>query len=568
MPPLQNAALTPFKIALVAGGGVSAGAYSAGVLDFLIEALEAWEVEKEKGTQGVPRHAVEIPVIAGSSAGSICAGILTASNGRHFKGATPGTQPPPGSSRLYNIWVKEAKLLELLKEEDLKDGEPVKSLLDSSYLNKQAKTALTFDPAGYVRPKYISETLDVFLTYGNLRGATYRIPFSGGGGHDMTMHGDHQHYYLSANADQGRDSAGGLWLSATQQSPLWTSQFRDNCLASGAFPIGLAARKLTTHGLRYSMGHWAVPWEELPPIKSAYGVGYKMTPISPVFPPSGPEYVHIAVDGGIANNEPFDIARRQLAGGEYRNPRDGDAATRAVLLIDPFPEPFDPSEEYQADADILSVAMALLGAWKNNARFKIEDLALAQHEDVYSRFMIAPVRKKSPEGKPETYALASSGLAGFGGFFDEQFRQHDYDLGRLNCRLFLEKHFNLYSNNPIFGPEPVDPKWIWDHPSKPGVKLRAIIPLVGHLEVRDGVAPPIKVPVFPQMSRDDFNVAMEAADKRTDAVVSRLRKLMKFKLKIGTWAAWALFGGSAKEKIREKVVESFCKVGVLPPGFK
>jgi predicted patatin/cPLA2 family phospholipase len=32
-----------FKIGLVLAGAVSAGAYTAGVVDFLFEALEAWE---------------------------------------------------------------------------------------------------------------------------------------------------------------------------------------------------------------------------------------------------------------------------------------------------------------------------------------------------------------------------------------------------------------------------------------------------------------------------------------------------------------------------------------------
>ena len=37
----------PFRIALNMAGAVSAGAYTAGVLDFLIDALDAWYAEKE-----------------------------------------------------------------------------------------------------------------------------------------------------------------------------------------------------------------------------------------------------------------------------------------------------------------------------------------------------------------------------------------------------------------------------------------------------------------------------------------------------------------------------------------
>ena len=37
-----------FEIGLVMGGAVSAGAYTAGVLDFLFETLDAWEAAKKQ----------------------------------------------------------------------------------------------------------------------------------------------------------------------------------------------------------------------------------------------------------------------------------------------------------------------------------------------------------------------------------------------------------------------------------------------------------------------------------------------------------------------------------------
>mgnify|MGYP000712257296 FL=1 len=65
-----------FEIGLVLAGAVSAGAYTAGVLDFLIEALEAWYADKQDG-KDVPRHEIKIRVIAGASAGAIT-GAITA----------------------------------------------------------------------------------------------------------------------------------------------------------------------------------------------------------------------------------------------------------------------------------------------------------------------------------------------------------------------------------------------------------------------------------------------------------------------------------------------------------
>jgi predicted patatin/cPLA2 family phospholipase len=37
-----------FEIGLVMAGAISAGSYTAGVIDFLIHALDAWEGEKQK----------------------------------------------------------------------------------------------------------------------------------------------------------------------------------------------------------------------------------------------------------------------------------------------------------------------------------------------------------------------------------------------------------------------------------------------------------------------------------------------------------------------------------------
>ena len=53
-----------FQIGLCMAGAVSAGSYTAGVIDYLTEALEEWE--KRKGTAGIPTHEVEIPVMGGA----------------------------------------------------------------------------------------------------------------------------------------------------------------------------------------------------------------------------------------------------------------------------------------------------------------------------------------------------------------------------------------------------------------------------------------------------------------------------------------------------------------------
>ena len=62
-----------FRIGLALAGAISAGAYTAGVIDFLIEALEAWE--QARGQAGVPDHRTGLKVMAGASAGAITGAV-------------------------------------------------------------------------------------------------------------------------------------------------------------------------------------------------------------------------------------------------------------------------------------------------------------------------------------------------------------------------------------------------------------------------------------------------------------------------------------------------------------
>ena len=64
-----------FHLGINMAGAVSAGAYTAGVLDFLMEALEEWYTAKDQPGTAVPRHNLSIDVFSGASAGGMCAAI-------------------------------------------------------------------------------------------------------------------------------------------------------------------------------------------------------------------------------------------------------------------------------------------------------------------------------------------------------------------------------------------------------------------------------------------------------------------------------------------------------------
>ncbi|MGE3936639.1 MAG: hypothetical protein AB7F67_25465, partial [Rhodospirillaceae bacterium] len=70
-----------FEIGLVMAGAISAGAYTAGVIDFLVQALDEWQRAKDDGAPDVPSHDTVIKVMTGASAGGITAAIATAAFG-------------------------------------------------------------------------------------------------------------------------------------------------------------------------------------------------------------------------------------------------------------------------------------------------------------------------------------------------------------------------------------------------------------------------------------------------------------------------------------------------------
>jgi predicted acylesterase/phospholipase RssA len=56
-------------------GAVSAGAYTGGVLDYLLQTLDAWQQQKTGDDPRVPVHTISIDIISGASAGGITGAI-------------------------------------------------------------------------------------------------------------------------------------------------------------------------------------------------------------------------------------------------------------------------------------------------------------------------------------------------------------------------------------------------------------------------------------------------------------------------------------------------------------
>lgn len=490
-----------FELGLVMAGAISAGAYTAGVIDFLIEALDTWEAAKrvceaansDPRQWDIPGHRLQLRVVSGASAGAMTGAIAAVALRYQF----PHIRDPAAgaTSPLYKPWVKDIDISYLLQHRDLpRPDAPVTSMLDSSALLKILQSALDFEgPTSTQRP-YLEPAVRFIFTEGNLRGIPYFLSMRGNttGGLSMIAHSDYQSYYVAyAGSAQGCARADDVPVHFPNSSadPQWKA-LGAAALSSGAFPIGLAPRAIERNGADFNYRFVIVPGDQGQPPQVA-----RLQPLWNAAATAPSLYSTFVVDGGTMNNDPLELARTHLAGLLGRNPRDGSLANRAIVLVDPFPDlagAMDDPTRGQI-TDVFGAAISLMGAWKDQARFNAQDLALAADENTYSRFMVAPSRAMSPVSNG--FALACGALGGFSGFLSEKFRSHDYLLGRRNCQEFLRSHFCLPADNiPVFGvvnPSLKSPGSPWLAPGS-GPPSMPIVPLIGDL------AKPEPLPEWPK----------------------------------------------------------------------
>ena len=520
-------------VGLCLAGAVSGGSYSAGVVDYIIEALDNWQQAKSDGKAEYPDHQVVIAGLTGASAGSIVNALLpldlaildqvyaNSSNQVYANSSNKDDKQDEHRLKLlYEAWVKSPHLYHsedsFLGERDLKAANPyylpplevneppssikrLWALLDSSLLDRivertfsEAKGALdkNISKDGQYQPfkrDYIAESLHSFMTLTNNVGVRYDVAFNRSTNDDaafnrgtksrhiMVRHADRTHFRIKgigtaefsspwADADPALDCD----LGAPDFFRI--NAYKNSALASSAFPLGLGARKID-HLTRadYYARQWTLPSSDVAktPLefrrrpffpeesnqvqvdKDIKNQDLSIDQLKTEYPQSVP---FVASDGGVINNEPFDITRHILmAKPPVRNPRDGDG-TRVVLMIDPFPL-LKTNAGLAADNSMATLLATLPLNLLNESRFKSSELEDLIDEEVYSRFLITPeqdvtgstgVKTDEPRVIDDSQSLLASGLLhGFGGFISESFRAYDYQLGRLHAWHFLKESFGL-----------------------------------------------------------------------------------------------------------------------------
>ncbi|MEX0275222.1 MAG: hypothetical protein AB3N16_12675 [Flavobacteriaceae bacterium] len=261
-----------FHLGITMAGAVSAGAYTAGFMDYLLEALERWEEKKAhnrevgKGGQGydptVPMHDVVIDVLGGASAGGMV-GMITALSTYAKMPPVHSPSDTPTGNILYDSWVlldddvdstlpnPEMTFEKMLHTQDLgADGGGVKSLLNSRPIDAIADRVfeqLVPQEKQRPRPPYISEDLHVLMTLCSIRGVPFEVKFNTfssakfpySPGHRMHEHMIVAHFKWRYKTARDQD----LYLKFDPYDPEAAGLMKLCTKATGAFPIGLEMRQ-------------------------------------------------------------------------------------------------------------------------------------------------------------------------------------------------------------------------------------------------------------------------------------------------------------------------------------
>lgn len=432
-------------------GAVSAGAYTAGVMDYLIEALQEWQNRKDARVPGTPKHKVVIPVIGGASAGGMTAVITAAALNNPIvavsKPSANLNEHP--ENKLYHSWVdmlQNDMFQLLLKTDDIKSSGII-SLLNSQFIDDIAGKALQVNKDTLKKiPPYFDNELKIFTTLTNLQGYSYNVSYNSSFGSEkyyMSIHNDYACFKINSSS-QEEDG----WMPLDFKNDINTDVAKDAAMATGAFPAGLKSRELKRKSSHVNLIPWCVD-------------------ITSHFPVKGDDLTTLNVDGGVINNEPFEKVRYVLK--EKTNQKnsndyeDYNKFKSTVLMIDPFPS--QKPAAFKPDQKLFKVMGLTFSAILQQMRAKPVDLDNAMSSAKAGQFLITPTRlRKVINGKKEDVnkveevagdkAIACGALEGFSGFMSKEFRIHDYFLGRFNCEMFLRNYFTIpaeaLENNPIF----------------------------------------------------------------------------------------------------------------------
>jgi hypothetical protein len=507
-------------------GAVSTGAYTAGVMDFLIEAMDAWYQERASQERRygdrynrwtIPPHELNLAVLAGASGGGMVASITAAALSRRFHPVHDQSPAPTAvQNALFRSWVTDLDPKRLLGTTGLnKNGGEVVPLLDAAIISEIAARAIRVDDPLPERRQWVRDGLRVVV---------------------MRNGGDQQVFEVNWKRPTSED--GSVHLDARGGSE-WQA-LAQTAAAAGIFPLTLAAQMLAK--LARKPG-----WD------AADGASSRMWNID-----------------GTANSKSYDCARRELTALLPVTPGGKDALhpeteDRAIIHIAPLQPkaiaklPRFPDERLTSLVGEFVEALAKqLGGGEPGS---------GADSSAANRWVISPAAGGGEE------PLACGLLGGFSGFLSQLFREHDYQLGRRNCQRFLTNHFGLPWTHPIcrqYGlsarsQSRLDAEYGFDagRAEKRGSRQR-LFPLI---------------PVQPQL-RQEIQVVRKAADQGplaelVDRSLDRMKSIARALLqdhnsrRVSDFAfltAWPLMRVKLREPLLNHVISELAGQGLVQSG--
>jgi hypothetical protein len=471
----------PKRLAITVAGAVSLGDYEAGVMYEILQAIS----QHNQDPRTSPDNQIVIDVFTGASAGAMT--VTIAAQKLLYDGtALSGVR----SNALYTPWVRDISLAALLTMQSGDDD--TKSILSSQLIEQISQRYITqryqsgIAPARRPHPACANKVY-VGLALSNLNGIDYSIPLqSGDPDFTYTRFQDEFIRYFSLN-DPSQDSL-----------PVWEAM-RNAAVASGAFPFAFAVKKLIRHPEEYTdPGYSLTAPSAFPATNGEYaytdGGVFQNEPlglaknlvdkiddhrhvdsrfylfVAPGGKASCKDNTFSAADANFYNtlktlgNAIFQQARfhdwitaedlnikirtlndraaglaSALMAGTVKAADLNPASAALLPLLFPTDADFDDESpdsardrlrhQYSDEFTMLTKGPAGAAAAFIDAILTLEKSAnLENHEEM----VIYGITASDDE-------LAGDPLFAFLGFFDQKYRDHDYDLGRQKARDFIDR---------------------------------------------------------------------------------------------------------------------------------
>src|SRR5580692_7234908 len=237
----------PKRLAITIAGAVSLGSYEAGVLYEVLDAIHQHNCVP--GT--VDEDRIEIDVLTGASAGGMTAAIVA----QKMLYAADEFRDPYDNP-LYNVWVKQIDLRGLLNTTNGGSPEsesPLRSIFSSNMVERIAAETLTKryengEPPARVTHMAAAKSISLGMTLTNLNGVDYGYDMQPNGKFIFTRHEDQLIRVLS--------------VGGTDHKEIW-EEIRDASVASGAYPLAFRAKELNRGRVEYSKPNLE-PWTDNP----------------------------------------------------------------------------------------------------------------------------------------------------------------------------------------------------------------------------------------------------------------------------------------------------------------